>query len=50
MIPTFINHYLEIKLRENVKPEFNKLFNYLKENETKDLALFLGSDADNISV
>ena len=50
LIPTFINHYLEIKLRENVKPEFNKLFNYLKENETKDLALFLGSDADNISV
>ena len=50
LIPTFINHYLEIKLRENIKPEFNNLFNYLKKNETKNLTLFQGDDIDNISV
>ena len=50
LIPTFINHYLEIKLRENIKPEFNNLFNYLKKNETKNLTLFQASDVDRVSV
>ena len=50
LIPTFINHYLEIKLRENIKPEFNNLFNYLKKDETKNLTLFRVNDLDNTSV
>jgi len=50
LIPTFVNHYLEISLRENIKPEFNDLFNYLNQHETKNLSLFLSNDVDQISL
>ena len=50
LIPTFINHYLEIKSRKYVKPEFNNLFNYLNEDETKSLALLFDSSVDNTSL
>ena len=50
LIPTFINHYLEIKLRKHVKPEFNNLFSYIKEDETKSLTLLFDSDVDDKSV
>ena len=41
--------FLEIKSRKHVKPEFNNLFNYLNEDETKSLALLFDSSVDNIS-
>ena len=39
LIPTIINNYIEIKYRENTKPEFTKLLNNLKKNEIKNLTL-----------
>ena len=39
LIPTIINHYIEINLRLNTKPEFSKLFNHLNKQEIKNLTL-----------
>ena len=50
LIPTFINHYLEIRFREHIKPEFNNLFNYLKEDETKSLAMLFDSGVNKPSI
>ena len=32
LIPTIINNYIEIKYRENTKPEFSKLLNNMFNN------------------
>ena len=50
LIPTFANHYLEIKLRDNTKPQFNKLFNYLNKQETKNLTLIVNSNIDSLLI
>ena len=46
LIPTIINNYIEIKFRENTKPEFTKLINNLDLHKTKDLTLYTFKETD----
>ena len=39
LIPTIINNYIEIKYRQNTKPEFTKLLNILEKHEIKNITL-----------
>ena len=40
VLPTLVNHYIEIKFRVNTKPEFTKVIHSLKGNEVKNLSIF----------
>jgi len=46
LVPTFINHFLEVKYKENTKPEFNILVNYLNKSKTKNYTFFVGNKVD----
>jgi hypothetical protein len=46
LVPTIINNFMEIKDRKVSKPEFKKLFNDLKKNEVKNLAINVNLNSD----
>ena len=50
LLPTFINHFLEVKYKENTKPEFNILVNYLNESDTKNYTFFVDNKVDVITL
>ena len=44
LIPTFVNLFFEIIQRENTKPQFNHLINFIENSGSKNLSLFYDND------
>ena len=47
---TFYNGYLEIKNKENTKPEFGNILNFIKNDDTKKIAFIVNKDIDDTSL
>ena len=47
---TFFNGYLEIRNKENTKPEFKNILNFIKDDDTKKIAFIVNEGIDDTSL